>query len=67
MLIIAVGSGVGAGAVGLLVSYHAGLPAGPTVAITAVGLIGIAALWVRPVRAMHRTVRRADRHRREVT
>lgn len=67
MLLIAIGSGVGAGTVGLLVSYHAGLPAGPTVAITAVGLVMLAAVWVRPVRALHRTVQRGGSHSNQVT
>jgi ABC-type Mn2+/Zn2+ transport system permease subunit len=67
MVMIAIGSGLVSGAVGLLVSYHVGLPAGPTIAITAVSQVAIAALWVRPVRAFRRTVvrdavNRAERH-----
>ncbi|MEE6167712.1 MULTISPECIES: metal ABC transporter permease [unclassified Mycolicibacterium] len=49
------------------VGIHVGLPAGPTVAIIAVGLVVVAALWVRPVRAFHRTVQRAGSHGDEVT
>jgi ABC-type Mn2+/Zn2+ transport system permease subunit len=44
MVMIAIGSGLVSGAVGLLVSYHVGLPAGPTIAITAVSQVTIAAL-----------------------
>ena len=62
MVIISIGSGLVSGAVGLLASYHAGLPAGPTVAVVAVGQVAVAALWMRPVRALHRTVVRDGRH-----
>ncbi|MGV0807414.1 metal ABC transporter permease [Mycolicibacterium setense] len=62
MLLIAIGSGLLAGAAGLLVSYHAALPTGPTVAIIAVAQVASAALWVRPVRAIHRTVQRDGRN-----
>ena len=63
MVLIAIGSGLVSGAVGLLVSYHAGLPAGPTIAIIAVGQVAIAALWDRPVRALQRTVVRDAENR----
>ena len=65
MVLIAIGSGLVSGAVGLLVSYHAGLPAGPTIAIIAVSQVAIAALWDRPVRALQRTVVRDAENRAE--
>ncbi|MCV7067584.1 metal ABC transporter permease [Mycolicibacterium farcinogenes] len=65
-LLIAIGSGLLSGTGGLLVSYHAALPTGPTVAIIAVAQVVFAALWVRPVRALHRTVQRDGRHSAEV-
>ncbi|BDY32252.1 metal ABC transporter permease [Mycolicibacterium mageritense] len=60
MLAIAIGAGLTAGTIGLLMSYHASLPTGPTVAITAVAQVALAAMWARPVRALHRTVVRAS-------
>lgn len=56
MFTIAVASGLIAGMVGLLVSYHAGLPTGPTVALLAVAQVGAAALWARPARALRRSL-----------
>jgi ABC-type Mn2+/Zn2+ transport system permease subunit len=66
MLLIAIGSGLLAGTAGLLVSYHAALPTGPTVAIFAVIQVVFAALWVRPVRALHHTVQRDGGHSAKV-
>jgi ABC-type Mn2+/Zn2+ transport system permease subunit len=56
MFAIAVASGLMAGVVGLLVSYHAGLPTGPTVALLAVAQVGVAALWAHPARASRRSL-----------
>lgn len=56
MFAIAVASGLMAGIVGLLLSYHAGLPTGPTVALLAVAQVGVAALWARPARALRRSL-----------
>lgn len=56
MFAIAVASGLMAGMVGLLLSYHAGLPTGPTVALLAVAQVGVAALWARPARALRRSL-----------
>ena len=56
MFAIAVASGLMAGVVGLLLSYHAGLPTGPTVALLAVAQVGVAALWARPARALRRSL-----------
>lgn len=56
MFAIAVASGLMAGMVGLLLSYHAGLPTGPTVALLAVAQVGVAALWARPARALQRSL-----------
>jgi ABC-type Mn2+/Zn2+ transport system permease subunit len=56
MFAIAAASGLGAGVAGLLVSYHAGLPTGPTVALLAVAQVGAAALWARPARALRRSL-----------
>ena len=53
---IAVASGLMAGVAGLLLSYHAGLPTGPTVALLAVAQVGVAALWARPARALRRSL-----------
>lgn len=48
MMVIAVASGVISGICGLLISYHAGLPTGPMVALMAVAQVGLAAVWRRP-------------------
>ncbi len=56
MFAIAVASGLMAGVAGLLVSYHAGLPTGPTVALLAVAQVGVAALWAHPARASRRSL-----------
>ena len=56
MFAIAVASGLMAGVAGLLVSYHAGLPTGPTVALLAVVQVGVAALWAYPARASRRSL-----------
>lgn len=56
MLVIAVACGLVSGIAGLLISYHAGLPTGPTVALVAVAQVGLAAAWVRPVSAVRRTL-----------
>ncbi len=56
MFAIAVASGLMAGVVGLLLSYHAGLPTGPTVALLAVAQVGVAALWAHPARASRRSL-----------
>lgn len=56
MFAIAVTSGLMAGLVGLLLSYHAGLPTGPTVALLAVAQVGVAALWAHPARASRRSL-----------
>ena len=56
MFAIAVASGLMAGVAGLLVSYHAGLPTGPTVALLAVVQVGVAALWAHPARALRRSL-----------
>lgn len=56
MFAIAVASGLMAGVVGLLLSYHAGMPTGPTVALLAVAQVGLAALWARPARALRRSL-----------
>jgi ABC-type Mn2+/Zn2+ transport system permease subunit len=56
MFAIAVASGLMAGVAGLLVSYHAGLPTGPTVALLAVVQVGVAALWAYPARALRRSL-----------
>ncbi len=56
MFAIAIASGLMAGMVGLLLSYHAGLPTGPTVALLAVAQVGVAALWARPARALRRSL-----------
>lgn len=56
MFAIAVASGLMAGVAGLLVSYHAGLPTGPTVALLAVVQVGAAALWAHPARALRRSL-----------
>jgi len=56
MFAIAIASGLMAGIVGLLLSYHAGLPTGPTVALLAVAQVGVAALWARPARALRRSL-----------
>ena len=56
MFAIAVASGLMAGVVGLLLSHHAGLPTGPTVALLAVAQVGVAALWARPARALRRSL-----------
>lgn len=56
MFAIAVASGLMAGIVGLLLSYHAGLPTGPTVALLAVAQVCVAALWARPARALRRSL-----------
>jgi len=56
MFAVAVASGLMAGVAGLLVSYHAGLPTGPTVALLAVAQVGAAALWARPARALRRSL-----------
>ena len=56
MFAIAVASGLMTGVVGLLVSYHAGLPTGPTVALLAVAQVGVAALWAHPARASRRSL-----------
>lgn len=56
MFAIAVASGLMAGVVGLLLSYHAGLPTGPTVALLAVAQVGVAALWARPARVLRRSL-----------
>ncbi|MGY4711302.1 metal ABC transporter permease [Mycolicibacterium sp. CBM1] len=59
---IAVGCGVISGMIGLLVSYHIGLPAGPAVALAAVAQVGMAAVWARSVRRSRRTVVRDCSH-----
>ena len=56
MFAIAVASGLMAGVAGLLLSYHAGLPTGPTVALLAVAQVGVAALWAHPARAVQRSL-----------
>ncbi|MDA0249694.1 MAG: metal ABC transporter permease [Actinomycetota bacterium] len=56
MFAIAVASGLMAGVAGLLVSYHAGLPTGPTVGLLAVAQVCVAALWARPARALRRSL-----------
>ena len=56
MFAIAVASGLMAGVAGLLLSYHAGLPTGPTVALLAVAQVGVAALWAHPARASRRSL-----------
>lgn len=56
MFAIAVASGLMAGVAGLLLSYHAGLPTGPTVALLAVAQVGVAALWAHPARALQRSL-----------
>jgi len=56
MVAIAVASGLMAGVAGLLLSYHAGLPTGPTVALLAVAQVGVAALWAHPARAVQRSL-----------
>ncbi len=56
MIAISVGCGLVSGIAGLLISYHAGLPTGPTVALVAVAQVGLAAAWVRPAGAMRRTL-----------
>ncbi|MCH9731107.1 MAG: metal ABC transporter permease [Actinomycetia bacterium] len=58
MMAVAVGSGLVSGIGGLLISYHAGLPTGPTVAVVAVAQVGLAAGWVRPLDAARRTLMR---------
>ncbi|GLP73586.1 manganese ABC transporter permease [Mycobacterium antarcticum] len=58
MLVIAVAAGVVSGIAGLLVSYHAGLPTGPMVALAAVIQVAIAAVWTRPFGAVRRTLLR---------
>ena len=57
MIGFAVTCGVVSGAFGLLISYHAGLPTGPTVALVAVAQVGVAAAWSNPGRALRRLVR----------
>ncbi len=44
---LACGLGVLAGVVGLLASYHAGIPTGPAVALVSVGMVGVAAVLAR--------------------
>jgi ABC-type Mn2+/Zn2+ transport system permease subunit len=56
MFAIAVASGLMAGVAGLLLSYHAGLPTGPTVALLAVAQVGVVALWAHPARAVQRSL-----------
>jgi len=56
MFAIAVASALMAGVAGLLLSYHAGLPTGPTVALLAVAQVGVAALWAHPARAVQRSL-----------
>jgi ABC-type Mn2+/Zn2+ transport system permease subunit len=56
MFAIAVASGLMAGVAGLLISYHAGLPTGPTVALLAVAQVGVVALWAHPARAVQRSL-----------
>lgn len=51
---IAVGCGVASGLLGLLISYHAGLPTGPTVAVLAVAEVAIAASVRQPTRIRRR-------------
>lgn len=58
MMLIALASGVISGVTGLLISYHAGLPTGPTVALAAVAQVGLAAVTARPVDAVRRTLLR---------
>jgi len=58
MTAVAVASGVGSGVAGLLVSYHAGLPTGPTVALVAVLQVGFAAAWTRPAVGVRRVLLR---------
>jgi ABC-type Mn2+/Zn2+ transport system permease subunit len=60
MTVIAVCSGLLSGAAGLLVGYHAGLPVGPTVALVAVGQVGLAAVWSRPAVRRPLGLRHAD-------
>jgi ABC-type Mn2+/Zn2+ transport system permease subunit len=55
MVVIAVCCALISGAVGLLVSYHAGLPTGPIVALVAVTQVAIAATWA------HRAIRRVPK------
>ncbi|MCH9666622.1 MAG: metal ABC transporter permease [Actinomycetia bacterium] len=57
MVGLAVACGLASGAVGLLISYHLGLPTGPTVALVAVAQVGAAAAWKRPSRMLRRLVR----------
>lgn len=56
MFAVAVASGVLSGLLGLLVSYHAGLPTGPTVALGAVFQVGLAAVWAHRPRMLRRTL-----------
>lgn len=56
MVLIAVAAGVVSGIAGLLISFHAGLPTGPTVALVAVAQVGLAAVWALPASAVRRTL-----------
>jgi ABC-type Mn2+/Zn2+ transport system permease subunit len=56
MVVIAIGCALISGAVGLLVSYHAGLPTGPIVALVAVTQVAIAATSARPARRIRRAL-----------
>jgi len=61
MIAVAIGAGAFSGCCGLLLSYHAGVPAGPAVILTA-GVLYVVSLLFGPVGGLLRPLLRRRRH-----